>query len=200
MKEYSPKKIDIFKNGLLKTYNLTIEEFQKLYTYAGGDYEEHLRYFAMFKEGKNIPIPEKKSACVCETKIKHNAYMWSDERKHLMIVGRCCILRFGADGKTHRTCGFCSTPHKNRSNNLCNDCRGKVCPKCCKVKLKLAHHVMCLKCFKKNNGDCEEEQKSRCVVCGVLTKGYRRCYTCNLKHQKKNADISNTMGLCFEGL
>ena len=166
----------------------------------------HLSYIGDSEIGRNVNVGAGTITCnydgvkKSKTKIKHNEYMWSDERKHIRIVGRCCILRFGADGKTHRTCGFCSTPHKNRSNNLCNDCRGKVCPKCCKVKLTLGHHVMCYKCFKKNNGNCEEEQKSRCVVCGVLTKGYRRCYTCHRKHQKKNADISNTMGLCFEGL
>lgn len=176
MKGFSPKKKDIFRTGLLKTYNLTLEEFEKLYTYAGGDYNEHINYFSMFRIGKNIPTPVKKTACVCETNIKNNAYMWSEERKHLMILGRCCILRFGGDGKTGRTCGFCNAPHKNRSNNLCNDCRGKVCPKCCKVKLKMSHHTQCYKCYKDEIG----KEGSKCINCGIATNGYIRCYDCHL--------------------
>jgi len=109
---------DRFIEGLQK-YNLTYEEI-KNWRYAGGDTGRHYNYFVMIYGEHVKPLPHT-NTCVCNHHIKENCYIRNDD--DILILGNCCIKKFIP--MSTRTCTYCKSQHRNRKNNICNDCRKK---------------------------------------------------------------------------
>ena len=93
------------------------------YVYAGGDSGSKLDYFLKRFIGQRVN-PVEKRECVCGHKIVENCYIQHKITKCIYVVGNQCIKRFMH--KIQRTCSICATVHKNRKDNLCNDCRNSV--------------------------------------------------------------------------
>jgi hypothetical protein len=124
--------------------------------------------------------PEWEHNCVCGTKIKHNYYITpNDDReglKHLLVTGSCCINHFLEDGIS-RHCDKCRQPHKNRKDNICNECRliekNKPICKDCKKFIDGKY----LRCF-----DCMKKSTHKCIRCDkMIDKKYKYCFNCKSK-------------------
>jgi hypothetical protein len=138
----------------LKYHNLTLEDIEENYRYAGGDYDEHNRYFMLcFQEEQRPPFS---SNCVCSQNIFRNAYITDGSR--FVVVGSCCITRFVPRERRRRTCNICGAPHKNRVVNKCNKCRVGRCDKCDE---SCSHSYNT--CY-----DCKNGNKRECENCGKL--------------------------------
>lgn len=98
--------------------------------FGGGSYTtsydksptHHWNYFQLawpdhFKTQPNIPVEE---ACVCNTPIQQQCYVLNKVTKEVVVMGNCCIRKMELSG---RTCSICNAIHRNRKDNLCNDCR-----------------------------------------------------------------------------
>jgi len=127
--------------------------------FGGGEYHTHYdktngrhnRYFHLswphyFDEQPSPPVEER---CVCNHHIEQQCYILNVKTKDIVIIGNCCILKFGLQG---RKCGECGADHKNRKDNLCNDCRKKkkikeknLCP--CGRKKKYPKYPVCVACY-----------------------------------------------------
>jgi hypothetical protein len=86
------------------------------------DVRNHYNYFIdrwpdYFRFKPCVPVEER---CVCLTKISQQCYIINIKTKDIVVLGNCCIRRFGLNGKT---CSMCNAVHKNRSDNFCKDCR-----------------------------------------------------------------------------
>jgi len=118
----------------LEAMGLSYEEVSKNYKYSGGTKGSHSNYFDLCFV--NISQPQRVSRCLCEHEIKENCYISKDnDFSTIIILGNCCIKKFIKSSS--RTCEICSVPHKNRSNNYCNDCK-LIFNKCkdCKKQIK----------------------------------------------------------------
>lgn len=91
----------------------------------------HTNYFPFFKKLQHLVPRPPLEKCLCNQKIEQNCFITNSEEDRLLVVGSCCIKRFVVN--CSRTCGYCLKPHRNRTNNLCNECReyGGFCYKCC---------------------------------------------------------------------
>ncbi len=112
----------------LKNYDLTIEEVQNgQWFYCGGDHDDHLNYWKMRNNTKQLmgkkewSFPPHESHCACGHFIKNNCYITN--KKKILVVGNCCIKRFLL--KKSRVCEVCTADHKNRKYNLCDECKPK---------------------------------------------------------------------------
>jgi hypothetical protein len=139
-----------FVNGLKKNYDLTLEDIESEgWKYCGGDRNTsqyaHLDKF--FKWGKRNHTPRHVDKCVCGHEIKVNCYITND--KELIIIGSCCIKRF-IPGGLKKLCLHCKEPHRNRSTELCNDCKDTlgICRDCGR---SCDGYVRCYNCNKKNS-------------------------------------------------
>ena len=187
---------DRFIEGL-KNYSLTYEDLIKYgWMYAGGDYDEHLRYFWLITEKTNLTQPEHECFCICGVSIKRNAYIMNRDKTRMLVIGSCCIKRFMPEGKKGRTCEICEKPHKNRKVNRCNDCKDIVECSRCKTQFKSNYGYEkcygcmyikeCIKCKKehKNSVDkcdhcCNRFKCGVCADCGKsINEKYKMCYTC----------------------
>lgn len=104
--------------------NVTETEIVENYVYCGSDSDTD--YFNLFFD-MNPPIqPDHKSECICEHKIQNNCYITDkrNKRNSIIVVGNCCMKRFLP--YSGRTCSVCSSAHKNRKDNYCNDCRNNL--------------------------------------------------------------------------
>ena len=175
-----------FINGLKDRHKLTLEDFQKDYSYAGGDFDRHINYTKLlFSEG--FKRPPYYPLCVCGQAIKRNCYMSNEGHEKIIILGSCCIEKFAGDGKKGRTCSICKEPHKNRTTNLCNGCKVKENKlknrKCISCGSKLSDYTIknypnCKHCY-----DCYKKKKSNytnvCSKCGdKIASSYKMCYKC----------------------
>jgi hypothetical protein len=168
----------------LQYYNLTLKDLEDNYKYAGGDYDEHNRYFILcFREDQR---PEHSSHCVCSQYISRNAYITDGHR--FIVVGSCCINRFVPRDKRRRTCEMCGAPHQNRVVNRCKVCRVGRCDKCGDTCL----HT-CKMCYNCKIGN----YKTECETCGELhlNKIVNRCDTCR-PHLR--CDGLRRLGVCDE--
>jgi hypothetical protein len=133
--------------------------------------------------------PPKMDRCVCDTKIKHNYYITpNDDREgakhtidiygtykieHILVIGSCCINHFLEDGIL-KHCERCRLPHKNRKDNICNECRliekNKPICKDCKKFIDGKY----LRCF-----DCMKKSTHKCLKCDKkCDKKYKYCFNC----------------------
>lgn len=102
----------------LENYGLTYDDIIKSgWKYCGGNERSHLGYFKLCFG--NIELPEVEDKCVCGHEIRENCYITNNI--DILVLGNCCIKKFIE--KSMRTCSKCDEPHKNRKNNLCNNCR-----------------------------------------------------------------------------
>ena len=137
----------------LEDYGFTLEAFNEAnFKYHGGDTESNHKNYWKMLEGTN-PFPEKTNECVCGHYIKRNFYICSGDQ--IMILGSCCILKFVPSG-LRRTCEICGEVHRNRKNNICNECRARRaseakgrCVKCGELCLKPTYKY-CRGCFRPN--------------------------------------------------
>jgi len=152
--------------------------------YAGGDSNEHLRYFhqCRFK----IRAPLHKEWCICGQEIKENCYITDLNR--FVIIGNCCIKKFLA--KSGRTCELCGEPHRHRIGNLCKACRVGRCWTCTKpIDRK---YTSCWTCKNEDHSSDESESESKstsesdreyiktCTDCDKpIDKKYTKCWSCN---------------------
>lgn len=101
----------------------------KDFYYAGGTNKSRNDYFTKRFIGLEGHEPEHKDRCECTHPIKQNCYIEYMPNKQrcnppqLFVVGNCCIKRFLPLDNRGKTCDNCFEPHKNRKDNLCNDCR-----------------------------------------------------------------------------
>ena len=165
-----------FWEGLEKKHGLTYEDIiNEGWTYAGGDYDEHLNYLLkILKENINLTQPDKKKFCICGISIKRNAYIRNRNKTQMLVIGSCCIKRFMPEGKKGRTCGICETPHRNHKDNMCKECRDKLAPKGRTCE-------MCGKSHRNRKVNKCNECKDKCSKCKTQFKnnyGYEKCYDC----------------------
>ena len=130
----------------LEEYNLTLEEIQSgSWKYSGGDTGSHLNNFILINKKK--PDFGKKYNCICGHHIDENCYITNGT--DFLTLGNCCIKRFLPKDKTCKTCEKCGIPHKNRKNNLCNDCKRKYCIICDNEK-DYIKYKKCYDCYINN--------------------------------------------------
>ena len=203
------------RKGLLEhDYKLTVEELRTYFRYAGGSWNRHAdgdnqslefkdyskRHYNYFKSVyKHGSLPEDKSYCICETKIKQNCYL-ADKRNPnvIVIVGNCCIKRFVSEDNAGRTCRKCEAPHVNRKYNLCNQCKPPAnwneCDECyefcrkpyklcithkrLKQKNEMEQRRQSIATMSDTDTDTEEEIERKCACGKVLTGSYKKCYNC----------------------
>ena len=80
----------------------------------------HINYFKI-AFAKNRKKPHLTRYCVCGSPIITNCYVADKTNERVVVLGSCCVKEFMK--KSGRTCEECGCFHKNRKNNLCNDCR-----------------------------------------------------------------------------
>ena len=158
---YRNAKEKTFFDNLWDKYGLTLEYFRKNYYYCGGTYEGHRRNYFMLKFSSEPPRDFKpggskfQEKCSCGTPIQEQVFVYDKKRYEkniaegrdgfyypegiapvLLVIGNECIKRECPNAG--RLCDECNAPHKNRKDNLCNDCRNpKVCITCKKKMPKI---------------------------------------------------------------
>lgn len=92
------------------------------YRYAGGDLNEHARWWRLRYSREHSP-PAFVDTCPCGQSIVRQMYIESVEAPGFFVtIGSCCIKHFCGKGSRRRTCSSCSRPHKRRISALCSDC------------------------------------------------------------------------------
>lgn len=104
----------------LKKHNVTYEEICKNWFYIGGEKGQHLKYYILSSENKELP--KHKDYCLCNHKIKYNCFI--SNGTNILSLGNCCVNRFIP--KKNRTCKDCGCNHRNRKINKCNICKIKI--------------------------------------------------------------------------
>ena len=137
-------------NAFLNDYGLTMKEVKEKYQYAGNDKDRNTngkktRYEVLF--GKDAKYPTHVDNCICGQRIKNNCFITTHEKDHIITLGNCCIRRF--EGRVKK-CDICKKIHRNRKDNICNDCRkqkenAKICIICNK-KEKFIKNIQDNKC------------------------------------------------------
>lgn len=92
------------------------------YVYAGGGSGSKQDYFMKRYLGTRVD-PGHANVCLCGHKIVENCYIQHKTTGKFYIIGNHCIKRFMY--KLEKTCTFCGTVHKNRKDNVCNECRDR---------------------------------------------------------------------------
>ena len=107
-----------FLNGVKEKYNISPDEINKYY-YVGGTDD---RYFKVIYP--NHDYPKHVDRCVCGVKIQINKYIAKNrDYNSIIVIGNECMKHF--PNKKKRRCSNCNEIHKNRKDNICNDCRLK---------------------------------------------------------------------------
>jgi hypothetical protein len=152
----------------LKEYNLSLKEIQNGdWSYAGGNFDSHIKKFKLIFG--DIKFPDVEKYCVCGHEIIHNCYIMN-KKKEILVIGSCCIKKF-MPNKFKIQCEICNKPHLNRKDNKCNDCR---------------KHKYINKCIDCNKGKCSLFKKcndcsiGKCLLCNKkIDEKYKLCFTCN---------------------
>jgi hypothetical protein len=150
----------------LENYNLTLEEIQNgSWRYCGGSGEQrHKNYFKTVFGNDDYPDPD--DHCVCGHYIEENCYIYNPDSGEILIIGNCCIKKFIP--KSGRTCEQCGESHRNRKDNLCNNCREKKEQEI-KLKSKEAIPISKIKMPKKEQ---TKEQTKEYTVSGNTLIGW----------------------------
>ena len=160
-----------FKEGLKK---ITGDDSLVNYVYAGGNVcGAELAYFHTKNPG--VSLPGHKLECVCTHEILKNYYIKHVPTKMIVVVGSCCIKRYLPEDNQRKTCSECGAPHKNRTVDMCNECR----PGCWKCGDKYASIDQCWTCRKElKNYHCSRHNYQRqCYRC--KEEGKKMCIGCN---------------------
>lgn len=164
-----------FITGLKEDYGMTNEQIfdiEQNWLYCGYRHNE-----SEWSDGASLfkcyfpreDFPEFSKECVCRQKLLVRND-WITDGKEVLIIGQCCKDMFIKNRL--KTCSICKTPHKNRSDNYCNDCRmdikiQKITCKCGYKKKESEN--MCNDCY----------ILSQACRCGKYKKtGYKQCYSC----------------------
>ena len=196
------KREQCFYDNLQNKHNITKENFKDAkfgycgaYTakYANEDsvgcvkvklctYNNDFKTFWKDKQDEMKEIIKIEKRCLCNQPIKNNFFIYSKTLNKVLSLGKCCIKKFNPDG-IQKHCENCHSIHRNRSDNLCSDCR-KKCSICRREERYKYYYSTCLECFKKMEKPCFE--------CGVEKKNsYIYCYKCNLKiNENKSTNVS----------
>ena len=95
---------------------------------VGDDSTAGKRQFTLLM-GDDVPLPNHTFMCICGHKILHNCFIANRKTNKVITLGKCCVKRF--KGSLNKRCDNCDKQHKNRANNLCNECRLlKICTRC----------------------------------------------------------------------
>ncbi|AJP61561.1 hypothetical protein CBEVV_014 [Choristoneura biennis entomopoxvirus 'L' virophage] len=129
-----------------------LEDLGKIWEYIGGDKKSTKRLmFKDFTESK-IDYPEHKSYCICGHYIKEQCWVRHVISKKIITVGNCCVKKF-LNQNTNLKCTICKSEHKNKKDNLCNNCRlknsNKTKCKFCDGNHRNKKDNICGKCLKK---------------------------------------------------
>lgn len=89
------------------------------WVYVGGNQGTRLDYWRQKYPDRDPP--ELLDKCSCGHKIQENCYIMYEEK--IAIVGSCCIKRYLPKENRGKTCSICGIAHRNRKNDLCNNCR-----------------------------------------------------------------------------
>ena len=172
-----------FWKGLEEKHQLTYEDIIKEgWSYAGGTiFGRHLNYLnTILKENINLQQPPHLEECVCDHDICYNCYIADKAKTKMIVVGSCCINSFMPEGKKGRTCGICETPHRNRKDNMCKECRDKIVP-----KKKVNICLICGKSHRNRKVNKCNDCKDKCSRCKTYItdrypydKIYDKCYGC----------------------
>lgn len=218
----------------LKKYNLTYDEI-KDWKYCGGQGESSLtldeqmvhkkhrsriEYFRLCFPNRELPIY--RDECICGHYIEDNCFITNGT--DILVIGNCCLKRFIP--KYKKSCERCGEFHKNKINNLCNNCRendrikeeelDKICVRC-NINFSIKHDVWCEQCiefernkreefFKKfdENNIMYEKSTKRCIICNIeIDKMYTMCYKCNnqnktSKCKKCGVNMNPKYEVCFK--
>jgi hypothetical protein len=96
--------------------------FTHEWVYAGGSVGSHFNYFKL-RHPEMTVLPEHSPDCLCSHPIEENCYIENKHNGRIAVVGNCCIRKFLPEENQGRTCENCGATHRNRKNNICNDCR-----------------------------------------------------------------------------
>ena len=61
--------------------------------------------------------------CICTTFIKKRYYIYSKEKDDILIIGKCCCVKFISLDKH---CEICNEILNSRLDNLCKVCKKKM--------------------------------------------------------------------------
>jgi hypothetical protein len=126
-----------------------------------GKASHHANYFLQSSQQYLgcTPYVPKEHHCLCGVAIKQNCFIFNKKTHEIKVIGNCCIKKFNLQG---RTCFDCGAIHKNRKDNMCNECRlikketqkklnyikeGR-CP--CGRKKKYPAQPRCMACWRKD--------------------------------------------------
>lgn len=114
--------------GFQNIHNLKIDDVLKDFMRVGSDSIAGQKQFKLLM-GDDVPLPKHFDRCVCGHKIKRNCFIANRKTNKVITLGKCCVKRF--KGALNKRCDNCDKQHKNRSDNLCNECRLlKKCTRC----------------------------------------------------------------------
>ncbi len=154
---------------------------------AGSDSEAGMAYFEMRHPGK-VPPPWT-NECICEHDIEKNCFIVSKLDSNIMlVVGSECIKKFLRPEDRGKKCFNCNAPHRNRTDNLCNECRKPECARCGNRFEKKRGEIYCTTCryrcrtckqFCNADEAYCDEHKPLCPECGAkMSFNSARCDTC----------------------
>lgn len=145
-------------NGFKNIHNLEIKDVVKDFMRVGDDSIGGQKQFKLLM-GDDVPLPTTTYMCVCGHKILHNCFIANRKTNKVITLGKCCVRRF--KGALNKRCDNCNKLHKNRSDNLCNECRLlKICTRCNNKYNKKEFNVdMC--CYCSDELLIEKEQKEK---------------------------------------
>ena len=114
--------------GFQNIHNLEIKDVVKDFIRVGDDSIRGQKQFKLLM-GDDVPLPKHFDRCVCGHIIINNCFIANRKTNKVITLGKCCVKRF--KGALNKRCDNCDKQHKNRSDNLCNECRLlKKCTRC----------------------------------------------------------------------
>ena len=189
-----------FINGL-KDHNIDYELFKtQTWRYVGDDSPEgkDLLYetYGYKSELSESILNNRKDKCICGQPIQNNYFIafkyFNPNEDYILYIGKDCAKKFVCLNK--KRCEICDTPHRNRSVNRCNDCRGKkFCIVCNDSIDSDSKYDICNDC---SEGFCKNCKKKcnpkyelcwnclpKCINCGkkMSNTKYKICFDCNKK-------------------
>lgn len=132
----SQKKFERFSNGLARIGFKSGTEFKERVKYIGGTSYGHRNYLKLqtLDFDQIIKDNEENGKCICGNILVHKCFLadkttLENDEISYYVVGECCIKKFLPACLLVRKCQKCQKPHKNRTIDMCNECRPK-CSKC----------------------------------------------------------------------
>ena len=159
----------------LKKHDLTLDEIQAGdWLFTGGDSTtKYYKHFLRFHPNELFPRCHNYCGlkdfiglcrCVCGHAIQRHFMIEKGDQK--LILGSCCIRKFYPNKMKRLTlCANCNCLHKNKSNNLCNNCRKdksiKICALCLGAQSSRSKLSACDTCLINHCKVCKLSIKSK---------------------------------------